>query len=81
MGIIPKRLSNSITRMHGSIRMLRTKKEYFKNSFFPSSISLWGKLDINIRNAQSLVSLIFNLLKFIRPISNSIYNIHNTKLI
>ena len=55
--------------------MLRTKKEYLKNSLFPSSISQWNGKGIT----ESLVSFKTNLLKFTRPIANSIYYIHNPK--
>lgn len=52
-------------------------KKTFNNSFFHSFISQWNKLDVNIGNSESLASCKSNLLKFIRPISNPIYNIHN----
>ena len=65
--------------MHANIRMLRTMKENFKNSFFLSSISQENKLDINFHNTEFLVSFKSNLLKFIRPFSNSVYNSHNLK--
>ena len=42
---------------------------FFKNSFFPSSVTEWNKLDPNLRSAASLNVFKKNLLKFIRPSS------------
>ena len=47
------------------------------NSFFPSAISEWNNLDCKIRNSGSLSSFKKNLLNFIRPCANGIFNIHN----
>ena len=49
----------------------------FKNSFFPSTISKWKNLDCKIRNSGSLSIFKKNLLNFIWPCANSIFNIHN----
>ena len=45
--------------------------------FFPSAISEWNKLDLEIRNSASLEILKKKLLNFIRPNSNSVFNINN----
>ena len=50
---------------------------YFMNWFFPSTISEWNNLDCKIRNSGSLSIFKKNLLNFIRPCANSIFNIHN----
>ena len=50
---------------------------YFKNSFFPSAISEWNKLDLNIRNSASLNAFKKKLVTFIWPCANSIIDIHN----
>ena len=50
---------------------------YLKNSFFPFTISEWNNLDCIIRNSKSLSIFKKNLLNFIRPCANSIFNIHN----
>ena len=52
-------------------------KNYFKNSFFPSTISEWNNLDCKMRNSRSLSIFLINLLNFIRPCANSIFNIHS----
>ena len=50
---------------------------YFKNSFFSSTISAWNNLDCKIRNSESLSIFKKNLINVIRPCANSIFNIHN----
>ena len=74
-------IPNSNNRQHqkrnsGNIPSLFVKHNYF-NSFFPSAITEWNKLDCYIRNADSFKVFRKRLLSFIRPIPNSIYNIHN----
>ena len=49
-----------------------------KNSFFPSTISEWSKLNCKIRNSASLPILKKNLLKKIRPCANSSLGIHDS---
>ena len=50
---------------------------HFKNSFFPSSISVWNNLDCKIKNSGSLSIFKKNLLNLTWPCTNSIFNIHN----
>ena len=75
-------ISNSKNRQHqtrnlGNFPSFFAKHDYFKNSFFPSAITEWNKLDCYIRNADSFKVFKKRLLTFIRPMSNCIYNIHN----
>ena len=65
------------TRHSNNIPAIHTRHNYFKNSFFPSTISEWNNLDCKIRNSRSLSIFKKNLLNFIRPCANSIFNIHN----
>ena len=46
------------------------------NSFFPSTISDWNNLDCKSRNSGSLSIFKKDLLNFIRPCANIIFNIH-----
>ena len=39
----------------------------------------WNKLDLNIRNSESLTSFKSKVLKFIRPSENSIFLCNNPK--
>ena len=61
----------------GNIPSFFAKHDYLKNSFFPSAITEWNKLDCYIRSADSFKVFKKRLLSFIRPMPNSIYNIYN----
>ena len=65
------------TRHSNNILAIHTRQNYFKNSFFPSTISEWNNLDCTIRNSGSLSIFKKSLLNFIGPCANSIFNIHN----
>ena len=67
------------TRLSYNVPTIKVKHNYFKNSFFPSAISEWNKLDLNIRNSASLNAFKNKLLNFIRPCSNSIFDIHKPR--
>ena len=47
-----------------------------KNSFFPSAVTEWNKIDKNIRKSESFNILKKNILRFIRPSQNRVYNCH-----
>ena len=53
------------------------KHQFFKNSYFPSTIIEWNKLDSNIRNSETLDIFKSKILKFIRPTASSIFGCHN----
>ena len=65
------------TRNSNNIPTFFARHDYFKNSFFPSAISEWNKLDSFIRNADSINIFKKRILDIIRPLPNSIFNIHN----
>ena len=65
------------TRLSYNIPTTKVKQEYFKNSFFPSAISEWNKLDFKIRNSTTLITFKKNLINFIRSSANNIFDIHN----
>ena len=77
LNAIPNRNRQHQTRNSGNIISFFIKHDYFKNSFFPSAITEWNKLDCYISNADSFEVFKKRLLSFIRPMPNSIYNIHN----
>ena len=70
---------NYNTRNTDKITLFRTKYNFFKNSFFPSTVIEWNKVDPNLRSAASLNVSKKNLLKFVRPSSSSVFNCHNYK--
>ena len=49
-----------------------------KNSFFPSGIIEWSNLDL-LRKSENFSVFKSNILKFIRPSPNSVYNCHNPR--
>ena len=65
------------TRHSNNLPAIHVKHDYFKNSFFPSTVFEWNKLDWKIRNSGKLSISKKSLLNFIRPCANSIFNIHN----
>ena len=77
--LIPVRPTLYTTRNALNIPLLNTNHNFFKNSFFPSTIIEWNKLDPGFRKADSLSLFKTNILKFIRPSSNPVYNCHNPK--
>ena len=49
----------------------------FQNTFFPYSVNQWNLLGSNIKNSISYPVFRNALIKLIRPLENSIYNIHD----
>ena len=58
---------------------MKSKHTVFKNSYIPSTIIEWNKLDQDIRNAESYALFRKHLLSFIRPEANNIFNVHSAK--
>ena len=50
--IIPTRNPFYITRNHTNIPLFKTNHNFFKNSFFPSTIIEWNNLDPKLRNSE-----------------------------
>ena len=61
------------------ISSFKIRHNFFKDFFFPAVISEWNSLDINIRNSSSINVFKKELLKFIRPETNSTVNINDIK--
>ena len=77
--IIPVTVSRYNTRNTNNIPQFKVKHNFFRNSFFPSAVIEWNKLDLNIRNLESLNIFKKMLLKFIRPSGSSVFNCHNLR--
>ena len=71
--LIPSRSSSHITRIIHNIPFFKTRHT-FKNSFFPSTIIEWNKLDHNITNSSSFNIFGKSFRKFIRSSANSFFN-------
>ena len=50
---------------------------YNIKTIFPSTITEWNKLDRDIRNSDSLNVFKLSLLKFVRTVENSVFEINN----
>ena len=61
------------------VSLFNVKRDYFKNSFFPSAVTERNKLDSNIRNSESLTHFKKRILALIRPFANSTFQCHNNK--
>ena len=83
----PKYLVNNIPNVKSiyrarnteNIPQLHVRHTFFRNSYFPSIATEWNNLDKSIRNSKSFSIFRKNILKFIRPSSNSIFNRHNPR--
>ena len=75
--IIPQSNCPYRTRNALNIPHINVKHQFFKNSYFPSTIIEWKKLDSNIRNSEKLQIFKSKILRFIRPTTNSIFGCHN----
>ena len=51
---------------------IKTKTNFFKNSFFPAVIMEWNKIDVNISTSASVNVFKRIVLKFIRPEPNQV---------
>ena len=61
------------------IPLIKIKHNFFKNTFFLSSIIELNKLDPTMRNAENFGIFKSNILKFIRPTPRSFFNCYNHK--
>ena len=77
--LIPTRRSLSSARNIHNIPLVNTKHNFFKNSFFLSTIIEWNNLDPHLRKSENFLVFKSNILKFIRPSPNSVYNCHNPR--
>ena len=57
------------------------RHDFFKNSIFSSTVIEWDKINKNIRKSESLNIFKKNILKFIRPSQNRVYNHKGIKLL
>ena len=77
--IIPIHNMSYRTMQCNKIPAINLKHDFFKNTFFPSTIIEWNKLDRKIKNSESIETFKKRILSFIRPSPNSTFNCHNPK--
>ena len=75
--LIPSSSRLHTTRNSDDITPFKVRHNFFKKKIFPSAISEWNKLDLEIRNSASLEIFKKHLLNFIRPNSSYVFNINN----
>ena len=75
--IIPQSNCPYRTRNALNIPHINVKHQFFKNSYFPSTIIEWNKLDSNIHNSETLNIFKPKILKLIRLTANSIFDCRN----
>ena len=79
LSLIPTRRMLYSTRNIHNIPLVNTKHNFFKNSFFLSTIIEWNNLDPHLRKSENFSVFKSNILKFIRPSPNYVYNCHNPR--
>ena len=77
--LIPVRSTPYATKVVGNIPLIKTKHNFFKNSFFPSAIIEWNNKGPNLRNSKSILVFKEKTTIFIRPSPNSFFGCHKLK--
>ena len=77
--IIPTVRSTYRTRNTDNIPQFNVRHTFSRNSYFPSIVTEWNNLDKSVRNSESFSIFKKNILKFIQPSPNSIFNCHNPR--
>ena len=75
--MIPRKNTSYPTRRSDNIPLLGRKDNFFQNSYFPSSVKEWNKLDIDILKSDSLSIFKKRILSFIKPLPNKVSDSHN----
>ena len=77
--IIPIHIMSYRTRKCNKILSINVKLDFLKNTFFPSTIIGWNKLDLKIKTSESIKTFTKRILSFIRSSPNSTFNSHDLK--
>ena len=75
--IIPTSTRRYSSRKANNISLVRANNNFFMNTFFPSTITEWNKLDLSIPKPTSLNIFKSRLLRFVRPLENNVFTCHN----
>ena len=78
--LVPSQNTRYFARNSENTPQLRTKHDFFKNSFFTSTIKEWTNLDPHIRKSKRISIFKSNTLKFIQPKPNNVYYCHHCLL-
>ena len=77
--LISVRTSNYRTRNTDDVPYFNIRHNFFKNSCFSSSVIEWNKLDSRVWKVKSFTDFKKNILSFIRPKANSVFNCNSPK--
>ena len=77
--LIPENNNPHTTRsvQKSQILFLKTKTNFFKNSFCPAVVMEYNKIDVNIRNSAS--SNVFKRVNVFRPEPNQVFNVDSSE--
>ena len=75
--IIPSTARRYSSRNANNIPLVRVNNNCFMNTFFPSTITEWNKLNLSIRESTNLNIFKSRLLRFVRSLENSVLTCHN----
>ena len=75
--IIPSTTTRYSTRNAHNIPLVRANNNYLMKTLFPSTITEWNSLDLSIRKSTSLNIFKSRLLRFTRPLEDSVFFCHN----
>ena len=74
INLIPKIQETTRTRIN-RMPTSHCRTDCLKNSFFPSTLNDWYKLDETIRNSESISIFRSRLLLFIRTLESNVFNV------
>ena len=75
--IIPSTTRRYSSRNANNIPLVRVDNNYFMNTFFPSTVTKWNKLSLSIRKSTNLNIFKSRLIRFVKPLENSVFICHN----
>ena len=67
------------TRNADNVPYFNIRHNFLENSFFPFAVIEWNKLDSRLRKVKSFTDFKKNILSFIRPKANSVFNWNSSK--
>ena len=75
------RIFNYRTRNADDVPYFKIRHNFFKNSFFPSTVIEWNKLDSRIPKVKSFSDFKKNILSLIRSKANSAFICNSSKVL
>ena len=77
--LIPEKTHAYATRNVDNSPCFKNRHNFFKNSFFPSTIIKWNNLDPTLWNLKRFVVFKNSILKFVRPSPSNVFNCNSYK--